>query len=89
MFVIFILCSILLLLLVSGAYVFVVACVRRKDLPWLIEDEIKKTPYGKYYPYIVQSNQWLQDHKAEDVFITSCDGLRLHGRWIRTGIEVY
>ena len=82
MFVLFVLCAILLLLLVSGAYTFVVACVRRKDLPWLVEEEIKKTSYGKYYSFIVKSNQWLQDHKAQDVYISSDDGLKLHGLWI-------
>ena len=80
--VIFVLLAVFLLLVVSGTYVFVVACVRRKDLPWLVEDEIKKTSYGKYYNFIVSSDRWLKEHNAEDVYITSDDGLKLHGLWI-------
>lgn len=72
----------LLLTLVSGTYVFIVGCVRRKDLPWLVEQEIKKTSYGKYYDYIVQSDKWLKDHNAKDVYIQSREGLKLHGLWI-------
>lgn len=82
MFLLFVLSAVLLLILVSGAYVFVVACVRRKDLPWLVEEEIKKTSYGKYYPFVVKSHQWLLDHDAKDVYTTSEDGLKLHALWI-------
>lgn len=81
-FPLFVLCGILLFVLVSGTYVFVVACVRKKDLPWLVEEEIKKTSFGKYYACIIASHQWLLDHNANDVYITSEDGLRLHGLWI-------
>ncbi len=74
--------AIVLLTVVSGIYVFIAACVRRKDLPWLVEEEIKKTSYAKYYHYIVNSERWLKEHNAQDVYITSDDGLRLHGLWI-------
>ena len=80
--VVFALLAVFLLLVVSGAYVFVVACVRKKDLPWLVEEEIKKTSYGKYYNFIVSSDRWLKEHNAENVYITSDDGLKLHGLWI-------
>lgn len=73
--------AVLLLMLVSGGYVFVAACVRRKELPWL-EEEIKNSAFGKYYDMIRQSHRWLQEHCAEDVFVTSHDGLRLHGLWV-------
>lgn len=78
----FILGALLLLTIVSGAYVFIVGCVRRKDLPWLVEQEIKKTAYGKYYDHIVQADKWLREHNAQDVYIKSHDGLKLHGVWI-------
>lgn len=78
----FVLGVIILLTIVSGAYVFVLGCVRRKDLPWLVEQDIKKTSYGKYYEFIVQSDRWLKEHKALDVYVTSHDGLKLHGLWI-------
>ncbi len=82
--VLFIIGGLILLTFISGLYVFVVACVRKKELPWLVEDEIKKTAYGKYYAFITASNEWLIAHKAQDVYITSRDGLKLHGLWVPT-----
>lgn len=78
----FVASAILLLTVVSGAYVFVIGCVRKKDLPWLVENEIRKTPYGKYYDSIVAAHHWLLEHKAQDIYIKSDDGLTLHGLWI-------
>lgn len=81
-FLLFVLISLLLLVTVSGIYVFIVACVRKKEISWLVEEEIKKTPYGKYYEHIVAANQWLFDNRAEDLYITSDDGLKLHALWV-------
>lgn len=81
-FVLFVLAGILVLILASGIYIFLVACVRKKELLWLVEDEIRKTSYGKYYEHIISANRWLNEHHAEDVFITSKDGLKLHGLWV-------
>ena len=78
----FVLLALVILILVSGGYVFLIGCVRRKELPWLVEEEIKKTSYGKYYSYMVLSDQWLREHDAQDVYTISQDGLRLHGLWI-------
>lgn len=78
----FVLLSILLILLVSGGYTFVLACVRRKELPWFSEQELKKTSYGKYYPNILASDKWLKDHNAQDIYLVSHDGLKLHAFWI-------
>jgi fermentation-respiration switch protein FrsA (DUF1100 family) len=78
---IFAVAAILLLMVVSGGYVFVVACQRRKEYPWL-EEEIKNTPYGKYYDSIHEADSWLKAHGAEDVYVMSDDGLRLHGLWV-------
>ena len=78
----FILLAVIVLTLVSGGYIFLIGCVRRKELPWLVEEEIKKTGYGKYYPCMVLADQWLRDHNAQDVYATSSDGLKLHGLWI-------
>lgn len=77
-----ILIVLLILVLFSGAYVFGMACVRRKELTWLVEEEIKKTNYAKYYNCIVASDAWLKEHHAQDVYTTSKDGLKLHGYWI-------
>lgn len=81
-FVLYCLLVIIFLLLISGCYTFVIACVRRKELPWFVEDEIKKTSYGKYYDYIVKADHYLKEHNAQDVFIKSHDGLKLHGLWV-------
>lgn len=78
----FVLLSILLVLLVSGAYTFAVACIRRKELPWFEEEKLKKTSYAKYYPYILMADWWLKEHKAQDLYMTSRDGLKLHAYWI-------
>lgn len=78
----FVLLSIVLVLLVSGAYTFAVACIRRKELPWFEEEKLKKTSYAKYYPYILMADRWLKEHKAQDLYMNSRDGLKLHAYWI-------
>lgn len=77
-----VLLAVLALTLVSGGYVFTLACIRRKDLPWFDEVALKKTSYGKYYQAILASDTWLKEHNARDVYIRSYDGLKLHGLWI-------
>lgn len=72
----------LTIILLSGVYIFIVACVRRKELPWMIEEEIQKTNYAKYYNCICASDAWLKSHNAQDVYVRSKDGLKLHGYWI-------
>jgi len=68
--------------LLIGGYTFFTACKRRKELPWLVEEEIKKTSYGRFYEYMVFGDQWLKEHQAQDVYIHSDDGLKLHAYWI-------
>lgn len=82
MIIVFIVAAAFLMTVVSGVYVFVVGCVRRKELPWLVEKELAKTPYKKYCKHIQDSHHWLSEHNAQDVWITSTDGLKLHGLWI-------
>lgn len=77
-----ILALLILASIVVGVYLFFAACLRRKELPWLVEAKIKNTVYAKYYDYIVKSHNWLLEHNAEDVFIKSHDGLKLHGLWV-------
>lgn len=81
-FVLFVLFSVLLLIVVSGGYTFFTACRRRKELPWLDEEQMKKTTYAQFYPYILQGDRWLSEHNAQDVYIKNADGLRLHAFWI-------
>ena len=79
---VYILLSILILLVLSGGYVFLIACVRRKEIPWLQEEEIKKTSYAKYYDHIVRSDSFLKEHDAMDISVKSNDGLILRGLWV-------
>lgn len=83
-FVFFVLLAVLALLLISGGYTFWAACVRRKELPWLVEEELQKTSYGKYYRYIHYADTYLKEHNAQEVSVTSFDGLRLFGTWLET-----
>ena len=78
----FILIAILFLSLVSGAYVFVLGCLGRGEINWLDEEQAKKSPWGKYYGVILDSHRFLKENNAQDVYITSDDGLRLHALWI-------
>lgn len=80
--VFFVVTAVCLLLLVSGAYVFVVACVRNRGINWLDKNEVDKTAYAKYYPNIVAADQWLKAHDAQEVYTTSHDGLKLHAYWV-------
>lgn len=81
-FAIFILITLAALTLFSGGYTFFAACVRRKELPWLVEDELLKTPYGKYYENICWADAYLKDHNAQEVTVSSYDRLKLSGTWL-------
>lgn len=74
--------AVFLVLFVSAVYTFYVACARRKDVNWLVEEEVTKTAYKNYYSIILDAKRWLDDHGAQDISITSEDGLRLHGLWV-------
>ena len=74
--------SLLLLMLVSGAYIFCVACCRGKEINYLDAQAVSDSPYADYYSQIVSADRWLKDHGCQDVFINSHDGIRLHGLWI-------
>lgn len=78
----FVLIAVVILTLCSGCYVFIIGCMAKKDINWLDEEQAKKTPWGKYYPVIRDSHRFLMENQAQDVYITSHDGLRLHALWI-------
>lgn len=65
-----------------GGYTFFAACRRGKDLNWLDEEAVKKTSFGPYYEGIKAGHEWLQAHGAQDVYMQSHDGLKLHGLWV-------
>lgn len=81
-FIVYILVALLLLIIFSGAYAFVEACVRKKELPWLDEEAIKKTSYGPYYENIIVGNKFLQENISNEIQIESFDGLKLRGVWV-------
>lgn len=80
--VLFVILSLILLILFSGAYTFFFACGRRKDLPWFDEKEIKKTSYGKHYDYLLAGDKFMKEHSAQPVYMESFDGTKLHAMWI-------
>jgi pimeloyl-ACP methyl ester carboxylesterase len=80
--VFYILIAVILLILTSGGYVFAVACIRRKELPWLDEEAIKKTSYGQHYATIVLGDRFLKENASQEHQIETDDGLKLYGVWI-------
>ena len=80
--VLWVLAGLVLILLLAGAYVFFKACVRRREIPWMVEEELKKTGFAKYYNCIVASDAWLKAHDAQDVYVDTKDGLKLHAYWV-------
>lgn len=65
-----------------GGYLFYRSCVRVPDLPWLDYEAIMKTNYAPHADLIQRSDRWLRSNNAKDVWITSEDGLKLHGVWV-------
>ena len=82
--VLYMLVLLAIIILFSGVYVFLKACTRGKELHWLVEEEISKTGFAKYYPCILASDAWLKEYHAQDVYVTSKDGLKLHAYWVPT-----
>lgn len=80
--VLYVLLSLVLLILFSGVYTFVVACVRGREPDWLNEEELSKTTFGKYYENICIGNNFMVEHNAVDVYTNSFDGLKLHAVWV-------
>ena len=80
--ILFVLLALLVCVFFSGGYVFYSACFRKKERAWFDENALKNTPYEKFYQSICDTDRWLRTHNAEDVYITSEDGLKLHGLWV-------
>lgn len=81
-FIIFILLSFLMLTLISGLLVFVMGCVRRKEIDWMNEENVQRTPYGRHYSNILAGARFLKEHRAQDIYIKSYDGLNLHAVYV-------
>lgn len=76
-----ILIAFLLLTLVSGGYIFCVAFCKR-EMDWLDEKAVARTPNAQYYPFMVATDQWLRQHNAQNVYTKAADGVQLHGLWV-------
>ncbi len=74
--------GILLVLLAIGEYIFLTACRRKKEYDWKNLDSLKNTPYEKHTGLIAHSLKWLEAHNPRDIYLTSTDGMKLHGYWI-------
>ncbi len=79
---VYIILAILLLVLISGGYTFVLACCRRKEMQWLDRKAVESSDYKGYYPHILQAETWVREHNAKTVSVTSDDGLTLRGLWV-------
>ncbi len=80
--VLIILGLIAVLTLTVGVITFFMACGRQKELPWLDEIALQKTPYGKFSGHIQSAHTWLNAHNAQAVSVASREGLTLRGLWV-------
>lgn len=79
---IYLLLSVVALMLCSGFMIFVLGCMRKKQINWLDEAEIRDTPYGKYYQTILSGANFVKEHDGQPIQIKSDDGLMLYGEFI-------
>ena len=68
--------------LAGGYWGFQYACKRIPEPDWSSEEDLKQSIYAEFAESLPRALQWLRDHKAVDVEITSFDGLRLQGKWV-------
>ena len=67
----------------AGGYLgFQYACHRMEDPNWDSREELEQTVYAEFAESLPRARQWLRDHHAEVVSITSFDGLTLRGHWV-------
>lgn len=77
-----ILAIVILLCFAVGGYLFFTACGPHKEIHWLDEAEISRTPYGRFYPHVKASYEWLAKNGAQDLLLESLDSLTLHATWV-------
>ena len=77
-----VLATVFLLCFAVGGYLFFAACGKHKEIHWLDEAEISRTPYGQFYPHVKAAYEWLAKHNARDLHIKSFDGTKLHATWV-------
>lgn len=69
--------------LAGGYWGFQYACKRIPEPDWEDEQALKSTAYAEFAESLPVAARWLRDHQAEDVSVTSFDGLTLRGKWVR------
>ncbi len=65
-----------------GGFLFFTACGPQKEIHWLDEEEMSRTPYSQFYPHVKESYEWLAKNHAQDLYIQSFDGHKLHATWV-------
>ena len=68
--------------LAGGYWGFQYACRRMEDPNWDSRAELEQTMYAEFAESLPRARQWLRDHHAQEVSITSFDGLTLRGQWV-------
>ena len=67
----------------AGGYLgFRYACGRVDEPDWDSESALKETVFAEFAASIPAANRWLREKGAEDVSVTSFDGLTLRGKWL-------
>ena len=77
-----VLATVFLLCFTVGGYLFFAACGKHKEIHWLDEAEISRTPYGQFYPHVKAAYEWLAKYEAQDLHMNSFDGTKLHATWV-------
>ena len=68
--------------LAGGYWGFQYACRRGTEPDWEDEAALRHTGYAEFAESLPLAAKWLRDHNAEDVQVTSFDGLTLRGKWV-------
>lgn len=67
----------------AGGYLgFQYACGRQEEPDWEDPASLEKSSYAEFTESIPVAWRWLSDHGAQDVSVTSFDGLTLRGKWV-------
>lgn len=82
MIVVWIFLGIVVLVLLAGWLAFRVACVPTKPAPLDDPQAMEKRLKPTHFRLLQEGMAWLREHPAQEVSMTSFDGLRLRGRWI-------
>ncbi len=68
--------------LAGGYWGFQYACKRIPEPDWEDEQALKHTTYAEFAESLPVAAKWLRKHDAQDVSVTSFDGLTLRGKWV-------